>query len=201
MSGRLRIIGGRWRGRKLVVTDRPGLRPTGDRARETLFNWLQDRTAGAAALDLFAGTGALGLEAASRGAATVVFVERDAALAAALKAIGRDWPDTGALEIVCTDGLRWLDDAEGPFDLAFVDPPFRAHAHDRALAGLARPGLLAADARVYVESPATEPPPVAAADPEWRIMREKRVGDVRMQLLAPAGVDAPAPSLPPIPGA
>lgn len=201
MNGRLRIIGGRWRGRKLAVPDRPGLRPTGDRARETLFNWLQDRVAGATVLDLFAGTGALGLEAASRGAARVVLVERDAALTGRLETIRGDWPGGDVLEIVHADAMDWLAGAPGRFDLAFLDPPFDSRAHDRALAALARPGVLGADARVYVESPARAPAPVAGDGADWRILRDKRVGEVRMQLLAPAADDAPQPGLPPIPGA
>lgn len=201
MSGRLRIIGGRWRGRKIVVTDRPGLRPTGDRARETLFNWLQDRVPGATALDLFAGTGALGLEAASRGAARVVLVERDAALAAALERARAEWPGADALEIARADARAWLANADGPFDLAFVDPPFDSGLHAPTLEALARPGLLAGDARVYVESPARAAAPVAEDGADWRIVRDKCVGEVRMQLLAPVRTDRPEPGLPPIPGA
>jgi 16S rRNA (guanine966-N2)-methyltransferase len=201
MTGRLRIIAGRWRGRKLAVPERPGLRPTGDRARETLFNWLADRVAGANAVDLFAGTGALGLEAASRGARRVVLVERDGALAAALERARSDWPGADALEVARADARAWLANADGTFDLAFVDPPFDADLHAPTLEALARPGLLAADARVYVESPAHEPAPVDEADAGWRVVREKRVGEVRLQLLAPAGGEPLESGLPPIPGA
>jgi 16S rRNA (guanine966-N2)-methyltransferase len=194
MKGRLRIIGGRWRGRLLRVPDRPGLRPSGDRSREVLFNWLQGRTAGASTLDLFAGTGALGLEAASRGAARAVLVERDRELAAALERVRDEWPETAAVEVVRADALRWLDTATGPLDLVFVDPPFGDRLHARVMDALLRPGLLAADARVYVESPAREPAPVTETDAGWSVLRDKRVGDVRMQLLeASAGTDGAVP--------
>lgn len=201
MTGTIRIIGGRWRGRRLAVPDRPGLRPTGDRARETLFNWLADRVAGATALDLFAGTGALGLEAASRGAARVVLVERDPALVARLESVRADWPGGETLEVVRADAPSWLAGATGPFDLVFIDPPFEAQLHDRTLAALGRAGLLARDARVYVESPARAPAPVSGTDSGWHVARDKRVGDVRMQLLARAEDDALETGLPPIPGA
>ncbi|MGK7295804.1 MAG: 16S rRNA (guanine(966)-N(2))-methyltransferase RsmD [Candidatus Wenzhouxiangella sp. M2_3B_020] len=198
MKGRLRIIGGRWRGRTLQVADRPGLRPSGDRSREVLFNWLQGRTAGALGLDLFAGTGALGLEAASRGAARAVLVERDRRLAESLKRVRDDWPDADAVEVVRGDALSWLETATGPLDLVFVDPPFGDRLHARVLEALLRPGLLAADARVYVESPAREPAPVVEGDARWSLLRDKRVGEVRMQLLEPTartGEAVPAPSV------
>ncbi len=200
MTGKLRIIGGLWRGRRLALADRPGLRPTGDRARETLFNWLQGRIHRASALDLFAGSGALGLEAASRGAAQVVLVERDRALTDSLRALVGEWPDTDTLRVVGDDALRWLEGAEGRFDLVFVDPPFDQRLHARVLQKLSRPGLLAIDARVYVESPAREPAPVVAGDRQWRILKEKRQGEVRLQLVAPQN-PAPSAALPPIPGA
>lgn len=221
MTGKLRIIGGQWRGRRLSVPDASGLRPTGDRAREVLFNWLQDRIRGARCLDLFAGTGALGLEAASRGAASVTLVERDRKLAALLARVAAEWPGGDMLHIVRGDALVWLareaessagrqDLAPGgaPFDLVFVDPPFDAGLYARTLAALRRPGLLAAGARVYVESAARSPAPVTAGEtacesasspcmaadfagpePAWEIVRDKRVGEVRMQLLAVPGAE------------
>ena len=194
MKGRLRIIGGRWRGRTLRVPDRPGLRPSGDRAREVLFNWLQGRTAGASSLDLFAGTGALGLESASRGAARAVLVERDRELASALDRVRDEWPEADGVEVVRADALRWLETADGPVDLVFVDPPFGDRLHARVLEALLRPGLLAPDARVYVESPAREPAPVTESHAHWSVLRDKRVGDVRMQLLEPgAGTNGAVP--------
>lgn len=208
MTGKVRIIGGQWRGRKLEVPELPGLRPSGDRSRETLFNWLQDRLHGARCLDLFAGTGALGLEAASRGAASVCLVERDRRLCEALRRIARDWPGGERLDVVQADTPAWLKTATGPFDLVFLDPPFDSGLHRQVLAALSRPGLLASDARVYVESDArSEAPSVADTEAEavgsagpWQVLREKRLGEVRMQLLirADAGDGArPAAAEPP----
>lgn len=197
MTGKVRIIGGQWRGRKLTVPVRPGLRPSSDRGRETLFNWLQQRIHGARCLDLFAGTGALGLEAASRGAAAVTLIERDRGLCAALRAIARDWPGGERLEVVQADVLGWLRTGLGPFDLVFVDPPFAAGLHLPALAALTRPGLLAPGAWVYVESNARSTAPVGDGTPNegrpaeatggWSLLRQKQIGAVRMQLLAADG--------------
>ncbi|MDT8409782.1 MAG: 16S rRNA (guanine(966)-N(2))-methyltransferase RsmD [Wenzhouxiangellaceae bacterium] len=206
MTGKVRIISGRWRGRKLAVPDLPGLRPSGDRAREVLFNWLQPRLHGSRCLDLFAGTGTLGLEAASRGAASVTLVERDRQLVEALRTVANQWPGGDTLRIVLADALGWLEQAGGPFDLVFVDPPFGAGLYTATLERLAGPGLLADDALVYVESAAQSPAPWAepvkpiesASSPcmlqdfestpsqNWRCEREKRVGEVRLQLLSRA---------------
>lgn len=202
MTGKLRIISGRWRGRKLPVPDLPGLRPSGDRSREVLFNWLQGRVQGSRCLDLFAGTGALGLEAASRGAAGVVLVERERRLCEQLKAVARDWPGGDCLQTVQADGPRWLERAQGPFDMVFVDPPFDAGLYGATLNALARPGLLAPAALIYIESDARSPAPFTAPGDEraptsspclageleaprldWKIRREKKLGGVRMQLL------------------
>ena len=210
MSGKLRIISGRWRGRKLVVPNVSGLRPSGDRTREVLFNWLQGLTHGARCLDLFAGTGALGLEAASRGAAAVVLVEQDRRLCEQLRKVRDEWPDGAVLNIVHDDARRWLEYAEGPFDIAFMDPPFSAGLYRDALQALARPGLLASGAMVYIESDARSSAPFIASEasekrsngptriprpagdsaqflPSWRVHREKTVGEVRMQLLRTPG--------------
>ena len=186
-TGQIRIIGGDWRGRRLAVLDRPGLRPTGDRARETLFNWLQGRLAGRRAADLFAGSGALGIEAASRGAARVDLVESDRRAADALTRAVEGWPGAERVRIHTDDALAWLAqlDAPGetPLDLAFVDPPFAAGLHRAALDALAAPGRLAAEARVYVESDRRAPDPLDEVA-GWIALREKVQGDVRMQLLA-----------------
>lgn len=202
MSGKLRIIAGNWRGRRLSVPDLPGLRPSGDRAREVLFNWLQGRVRGARCLDVFAGTGALGLEAASRGAASVVLVEQDRRLCRQLIELGEGWPGGDVLTVVQADAVRWLERAEAPFDIVFVDPPFGAGLYAETLSALSRPGLLAPGALVYVESAARSPAPfqpqdestrsasspcqgeeLAPSPANWSILREKRLGDVRMQLL------------------
>ena len=124
-EGSVRIIGGRWRGTRLPVPDRPGLRPTSDRARETLFNWLQPMLPGARVLDLFAGSGALGLEALSRGARSAVLVERDRRRCERLRAVADRLDGGGAARIVHADALGFLRAPTGErFDLAFIDPPF-----------------------------------------------------------------------------
>jgi 16S rRNA (guanine966-N2)-methyltransferase len=149
--GHVRIIGGHWRGSKLPVADVAGLRPTADRVRETLFNWLQQKLPGARVLDLFAGTGALGFEAVSRGATQAVLVERDPSLAASLRAsVAR--LHAGNVEVVCDDALHWLGrEPVAQFDLVFLDPPFDAALWRPALIAL-KPWL-AAGAWLYLESP------------------------------------------------
>lgn len=207
MTGKIRIIGGQWRGRKLPVIDRPGLRPSGDRSREVLFNWIQGRVAGRRCLDLFAGTGALGLEAVSRGAAQVTLIERDRELADSLRAIARQWPGGDRVEVVHGDAFDWIRSDRDPFDLVFIDPPFDSELYRQALEALLAGGLLADQARVYVESPADRAAPVVpeqsieesidvSSSPclageltrssQWRVVREKILGAVRMQLLTPA---------------
>ncbi len=186
MTGKIRIIGGQWRGRKLSVPERPGLRPTGDRVRETLFNWLQPRIIGSRCLDLFAGTGGLGLEAASRGASRVVLVEQDPGLTDALQQV-MQWPGGDVIEVICRDALRWLADAGETFDIVFLDPPFGSGLQARALAGLVEHGLLAEGGVVYVEQGVDED--VACAD-GFETLRDKRMGHVRARLL---GLLAPGP--------
>jgi 16S rRNA (guanine966-N2)-methyltransferase len=171
----LRIIGGRWRSRRLRVPSRPGLRPTPDRVRETLFNWLGQTLDGLACLDLFAGTGALGFEAASRGAARVVMVEQDAVALAALQR-GREALGAAQVEIVRGDAAAFLARERGRFDVVFLDPPFRQNALPAIIEAL--PARLAAGARVYVEAEqALEPAP------PWRELRRGKAGQVNFQLL------------------
>src|SRR4051794_19363664 len=125
--GKVRIIGGRWRGTRLPVPASPGLRPSSDRVRETLFNWLMPVLAGARVVDVFAGTGALGLEAVSRGAAHAALVERDTALARSLRETVTRLSAQKAVEVAHGDALAWLArQAPASFDVAFVDPPFDA---------------------------------------------------------------------------
>ena len=138
--GRIRIIGGRLRGRTLVVPSDAALRPTPNRVRETLFNWLRDDIAGARCLDLFAGTGALGIEALSRGAAAVTFVDSDRRTAALLRTqLARLELDAA---VVCADAQRFLAETDAVFDVVFADPPFAADASAacRAAGHVLRPG-------------------------------------------------------------
>ena len=171
---RVRIIAGAWRSRVVHFPDSPGLRPTPDRVRETLFNWLGQRLDGLACLDLFAGSGALGFEALSRGAARVVMVERDRATARALRENAKKLEARGA-EVVESDAIAWLAHAPQPFDVVFLDPPYASGLAVRALAAL--PAKLRPGARVYVET-------AAAVDPggPWRMLREGRAGAVRYAL-------------------
>ncbi len=175
---KVRIISGRFRGSKLEVADRPGLRPTPDRVRETLFNWLAPRIEGSRCLDLFAGSGALGLEAVSRGAAKAVLVERDPALAASLRAtVAR----LGALaaEVVCADALSYLAGPVSAFDVVFIDPPFDANLWPQVAARLTERGWLAPAVQIHVEWPADREPAMPAT---WRVHREGRAGAVRHAL-------------------
>jgi 16S rRNA (guanine966-N2)-methyltransferase len=176
-AGVVRIIGGDWRGTRLRVADRDGLRPTADRVRETLFNWLQPVLPGARVLDLFAGTGALGLEAVSRGAREAVLVERDPQLAEGLRQLAAKLPGGERVQVVCADALAWLRTAPGGFDLAFVDPPFAADLWGPVLAAL--DGQLLENAWLYVESPVDHPPLPA---PDWRPHREGRTREVAYAL-------------------
>jgi len=194
LPGHVRVIGGSLRGSKLPVADVPGLRPTGDRARETLFNWLQGEVSGRHALDLFAGAGALGFEAASRGAASVLLVERDARLAASLRESATRL-HAEAVQVECADALQWLARAAQPrFDLVFLDPPFQAGLH--AAAARALQPWLAARAWVYVElGKDTEFLPPA----DWRLHREMATREARHLLFraeSPAGAGTLASSLP-----
>lgn len=173
----MRIIGGVWRSRILDFPPLPGLRPTPDRVRETLFNWLDQRLDGLRCLDLFAGSGALGFEAASRGAAEVVMVERNAQVlerlrehAARLKA--------AQVRIVAADGLDFLAGECGRFDLILLDPPFGSGLLAPALAGAAT--RLAAGGRIYAEF--GDRPDLTG----WRVLREGRAGLSRYCLLEAA---------------
>ncbi|GAB3090601.1 16S rRNA (guanine(966)-N(2))-methyltransferase RsmD [Lysobacter terrae] len=176
--GKVRIIAGRWRGTRLDVPAAPGLRPTSDRVRETLFNWLQPMLAGARVLDLFAGSGALGLEAVSRGAAAAVLVERDAKLTAALRATAARLQGGEAVNVIQADALAWLNgQPDGSFDLAFVDPPFDANLWGGVLPALT--SKLAEAGWLYVECPHSAD---AAPPPGWALHREGHTREVRFAL-------------------
>ncbi len=182
--GRVRIIGGTLRGSRLAVPEVPGLRPTPDRVRETLFNWLAPVIVGARCLDLYAGTGALGIEALSRGAAAVDFVEADARLAAHLRANLARLKQQA--EVYPDDALAFLARSDGRYDLVFLDPPFAADAWTREAAALETGAHLRPGAVVYVESPADQAPSLPA---RWTLHREARAGAVRFALYR-AGVSS-----------
>jgi 16S rRNA (guanine966-N2)-methyltransferase len=174
-AGKIRIIGGEYRGRRIAVPERRDLRPTPDRVRETLFNWLGQVLDGKSCLDLFAGSGALGFEAASRGAARVVMVENDRDVFFALKKTS-ELIGTRQVDLVLGDAFDYLERSTERFDVVFLDPPFRQNALPAVLERLAP--RLASAARVYVE----------AADPvgpgeAWRELKRARAGQVSYQLL------------------
>ena len=185
--GAVRIIAGRWRRRLLPVTDTDRLRPTPDRVRETLFNWLGAEVAGACCLDLFAGTGGLGFEAASRGAKAVVMVERDRAVAAVLEDTART---LGAdnVEVVCADALVWRPPARRRFDIVFLDPPYSGPAPESSLARLDGLDALAAGCLTYLETDRDRAE--IELPPGWRFRRARRAGRVGYHLasrIRPAG--------------
>ena len=182
-TGRLRIVAGKWRSRLLDIADVPGLRPTPERVRETLFNWLSPVIEGSRCLDLFAGTGALGLEALSRGAAAVVFVERSPKAAAALeKNIAR--LDASGATVHRTDAFEYLRrPAEGRFDTVFLDPPFAADKLDELCRLIDAASILAEDARIYVEEDRSKSELVLPAG--WQTTRSRTAGNVRFSLVSP----------------
>ncbi len=177
----LRIIGGEWRGRKITFSQLPGVRPTGDRVRETLFNWLAPHIAGAKCLDLFAGSGVLGIEALSRGAAHCDFIDNQSEntrrIAEQLAALnGRQ-----KASVHCGEALPWLASNPADWDVVFIDPPFDKALGEATLTLLASLGCLRQSSWVYFETRRSQPeyPPEASYD----IFREKTAGDVRYQLL------------------
>lgn len=177
-AGRIRIIGGHLRNSRLDVPDLPGLRPTPERVRETLFNWLAPVMSGVQCLDLCAGTGALGIEALSRGAAGVQFVERDPRAAQALRDnLARLKAEGG--QVAATDAQLYLQGAARPFGLVFLDPPFALDLWAPLAQRLEQGGWLTPAAWIYVESPRQVAPSLAA---NWAPHREGTAGDVRYAL-------------------
>jgi 16S rRNA (guanine966-N2)-methyltransferase len=177
--GQLRIVGGRFRGRRLPIPDQPGLRPTPDRVRETLFNWLAPVLPGARCLDLFAGSGALGLEAASRGAGEVVLVERSNPVVSQLRSNVLSLGAEG-IQVIQADALAWLERAPNPFNLVFLDPPFAQGLLGPACDRLAQGGWLAPAARIYLETDARTGFPLLPAP--WELVRDRTAGQVRFGL-------------------
>jgi 16S rRNA (guanine966-N2)-methyltransferase len=186
----LRIIGGEWRGRKLRFPPLAAIRPTPNRVRETVFNWLQGVIPGSRCLDLYSGSGALGLEALSRGAAEVTFVDVEPTVVRHLADTLRELRcDRG--RVVRADARRFLDSPGEPFDVIFLDPPFAEAALADACRRIEAGGWLAPGGYVYLESPA------AAGEPQlpggWTLLRSKRAGEVGYHL---ARGELPVPGRP-----
>ena len=178
-NNRVRIIGGDWRGRRLEVADVPGLRPTGDRARETLFNWLQPWIAAADCADLFAGTGALGFEAASRGAMSVLMIEKDPKAQAVLRQ-SIEQLQAEQVNLHAGGAMSLIEEFKpDSFDLVFVDPPFDSNLGGLVLERLEKSGCVRRGGFIYVESPASI---VLPAPEGWSVWRDQQLGEVRMQL-------------------
>ncbi len=179
LRGSVRIIAGKWKRRRLRVVDATGLRPTPDRVRETLFSWLGSRLKDSRCLDLFAGTGALGFEAASRGARQVVMVEQDPIAVSALR-------DSCAalnakeIEVVKADALEWLDSGGAAFDIVFLDPPFGRFKPAELCSRIDRSGRLSPLGLVYLETGVGDPKPALPGG--WRLLKSQRAGQVRYHL-------------------
>ncbi len=178
-SGFVRIISGLWRGRKLPVHDAEGLRPTTDRVKETVFNWIAQDIPMSSCLDLFSGSGSLGFEAASRQAKNVVMIELDKQVANQLKTNANTLKAEN-IEIINTNSLSFLEQSVQPFDIVFIDPPFRKGLIEDVVAKLEAQGWLAENALIYIES---EKEWSATNLPQnWELHREKSAGQVTFRL-------------------
>ena len=171
----VRIIGGKWKRRKLVVTNAEGLRPTLDRVRESLFNWINHELSGARVLDLYAGTGALGFEALSRGAARATFVDCDTRVAAELEKAATELEAPAT--IVCSDAISWLESQTQSWDIVFLDPPFENQQYQHILDLLDH--HLETDAFVYLERPRQ----AEFAHPKYKVWKKSFAGEVSFALL------------------
>ena len=173
-----RIIAGQWRRRRLKFPDLPGIRPSPDRVRETLFNWLMDRVPNARCLDLFAGSGALGLEALSRGAASVLFVDREPEAIEALRAHLELLHAVNG-ELLQSNALAFLCGPARPFDIVFLDPPFASPLLAESAMALEKSGWLSSQACIYMEYPLGS---VSALPAAWEVSREGHAGRVGFAL-------------------
>jgi len=179
-SSVVRIIAGRWKGRRIPVVAE-GVRPTGDRVRETLFNWLMPFIRDARCLDLFAGTGALGIEALSRGARSVVFAERSRVAAKAIKGMLDELAADGA-EVIVADALKLDLGAKGPFDIVFLDPPFSGPHLQELCKLLQQSDALAPSAQIYMEMDRKQALPELPGT--WSVRKEQTAGQVRFVLVS-----------------
>lgn len=178
-GNRLRIIGGQWRSRQLPFPDVEGLRPTTDRVRETVFNWLTPYLHGAVVLDMFAGSGALGFEALSRGAATVTLLEKNSKAAKQLQDNARTL-NTQDAKVIQTDALSWLTQPPHKFDLVFLDPPFNKGLLQQCIELLDKQACLNTGSWVYIESEADL---ASLGIPRhWHLHRDKKAGQVMLRL-------------------
>lgn len=178
-SGQIRIIGGLWRGRKLPVLNSEGLRPTTDRIKETLFNWLMFDVNERRCLDLFAGSGSLGFEALSRGASQVIMVEKDHQVAQQLSQNLARLPQAPA-RVVNIDAVRYLASSTTPFDLVFLDPPFHQELLPQVCQLLEEQGWLSVNAKIYIEREQAVEPLVLPKN--WQLLKDKQAGQVTYQL-------------------
>ncbi|MGA9852272.1 MAG: 16S rRNA (guanine(966)-N(2))-methyltransferase RsmD [Gammaproteobacteria bacterium] len=173
-----RIIAGQWRRRRFKFPDLPGIRPSPDRVRETLFNWLMNRLPETNCLDLFAGSGALGLEALSRGAAGVLFVDRERRVVEALRTHLELLQATGG-DVLQSDALAFLRGPAQPFDIVFLDPPFASPLLAESAAALEQGGWLAPEAHIYMEYPLGAQTVLPDA---WELISESHAGRVGFAL-------------------
>ncbi len=179
-TGSVRIIAGEWRSRKLPVANVPGLRPTTDRVRETLFNWLQHSIVQARCLDLFAGTGALGFEAASRGAAEVLMIERDRKALTSLQQ-SVEILKTEKVKVIQADALSWLEKTDQVFDIIFIDPPFDQNLVPETLEKLMRSSCVKKGTQIYLEEKKQADEP--SIPESLKIIKQGKAGQVRYFLL------------------
>lgn len=179
-QGQLRIIAGKWRGRKLAFPDIADLRPTPDRVRETIFNWLQPYIGGAACLDLFAGSGALGFEALSRGAEQVTLVESQAEAINQLSQNANNLSAEG-VDIKHMNAQQYIKQCQKQFDVIFIDPPYQANLWSEITELLIENQVLAEQALIYLECPSHDAFP--SLPDHFQILKDKKAGDVRYCLL------------------
>ncbi|CUX97229.1 16S rRNA (guanine(966)-N(2))-methyltransferase [Candidatus Hoaglandella endobia] len=178
-AGQIRIIGGRWRGRKLPLPYSQDLRPTTNRVRETLFNWLAPVIHGKHCLDCFAGSGALGLEAISRAAASVILLEQDLTVSAQL-AKNLKLLQAYQAQLITANSLRWLEQPSTAFDVVFIDPPFRQGMIERTVALLEKHRHLANEAWIYIEQAIDSAETIVPAN--WQLYKKKVAGQVAYRL-------------------
>lgn len=186
-SGSCRIIGGVWRGRKISFDDAKGLRPTTDRIRETVFNWLQFELANSVCLDCFAGSGAMGFEAASRGAASIFMLENNKATAYNLKENARALA-ASAVHVEVTDTLQWLQQAktkQQAFDIVFIDPPYQSDLLEKTCEQLEKGQLLQAQTKIYLEHAVNDKINIPQS---WNCLKSKKAGQVAYKLFSKESV-------------